>query len=467
MATIVEGRRVGAGWPADPPNVRRYSLTFSGLFILVFSASVWVDWPPGAWPAIVSFTLIAGAADTLRIKLGREMTFAVSMPVVLAAAMVLSPSQAAFVGFLATADVREWTRQVPPSRALFNRCQVAACALLASAAFHALGGYPVVWPGVLLPAAVALTVDATLNAAFVAWPVAWMHGSTPEAVIRRMFEPGRAASVLRYACTGLLAPLLATTWQAAGIYGLATCLVPIALAWFSFREAEGLAAAAEAVENKNKALADALDGLAAERRDERLAIAGELHDDVLPSLFQVHLMGQVLSKDLEHGRLLDLEEDARQLRSAADHAQSSIREVVTNLRSSVLGPDGLPGILRLQARSLEAASRVRFVVEVGNVDAPRAVQLAAYQVARESMVNAAKHSGAAEVGVKVWQEEDGLLRLVVEDDGCGFDSSGSGPAGHFGLLMMSERVQALGGRLDVDSVLGRGTRVLMSLPKEH
>jgi len=392
MASTEAVGRLRANLPTDLPEVRRYSLAFSCAFLLVFAVAASAWWMPDQWPALVSFTCVACAADAMRIRLGREMTFAVSLPVVLASGMVLAPAQAAFVGFLADVDKREWTGQIPVSRALFNRSQVGACALLSSAAFHALGGHPISWPGVLLPATFALLVDAVVNAASVAWPVARMHGTTPAEVVARMFEPGRVASVLRYLCTGLLAPLLATAWLAAGIFGLATCLVPIALAWFSFREAEALASAAEIVEQKNRALADALAGVAAERRDERLSIAGELHDDVLPTLFQVRLMGEVLSKDLEHGRLLDLEEDVKAVRASTEHAQSAIRVVVSNLRGSVLGPDGLAATLRLQARSLEAASHVRFGLDIEEVEASRVAHLAAYQVAREAMVNAARIS---------------------------------------------------------------------------
>ncbi len=100
------------------------------------------------------------------------------------------------------------------------------------------------------------------------------------------------------------------------------------------------------IEVKDEALRNVEEQMLRERRDERMALAGELHDEVLPPLFKVHLMGQVLRQDLNTGRLLDLDEDLPELLSATEVAQAAIRVLVRDLRRSQLGPGGLVDTLR-------------------------------------------------------------------------------------------------------------------------
>ena len=123
-----------------------------------------------------------------------------------------------------------------------------------------------------------------------------------------------------------------------------------------------------------------------------MVLAGELHDEVLPPLFKVHLMGQVLKQDLSSGRLLDLDEDLPQLIEATEAAQSAIRDLLGDLRRSPLGAGGLVPTLRLLADQLEGMGSPRILLDVSPVDASEHSQLLTYQVAREALSNAAKHS---------------------------------------------------------------------------
>jgi signal transduction histidine kinase len=92
-------------------------------------------------------------------------------------------------------------------------------------------------------------------------------------------------------------------------------------------------------------------------------------------------------------------------------------------------------------------------------------QLLAYQVIREALHNAAKHAKASHVFVRLWRDQE-AVRLSVADDGLGFDVQSVDRDRHFGLLLMTERVEAAGGRLVIDSMLGRGTTVAASIPAE-
>ena len=89
------------------------------------------------------------------------------------------------------------------------------------------------------------------------------------------------------------------------------------------------------------------------------------------------------------------------------------------------------------------------------------VEVAAYFVASEALANAAKHSEASRIDVAL-SRRDGLLLLTVRDDGVG----GADLARGSGLVGLTDRVEALGGSIDVESRPGHGTQVVAELPVE-
>jgi signal transduction histidine kinase len=196
-----------------------------------------------------------------------------------------------------------------------------------------------------------------------------------------------------------------------------------------------------------------------------MVVAGELHDEVLPPLFKVHLMGQVLKQDLSAGRLLDLDDDLPELISATQSAQGAIRSLVGDLRRSAIGSGGLNATLGLLAQQLESAGSPRIQLHLQEVGGSRVTQLLVYQVAREAMTNASKYSRGSRISVRLWVQE-GLIRLIVEDDGIGFNPRLVNKHEHFGLQLIEERVEAARGSVVIDSMLGGGTRVVATLPPE-
>ncbi|MGA2473209.1 MAG: ATP-binding protein, partial [Acidimicrobiales bacterium] len=83
------------------------------------------------------------------------------------------------------------------------------------------------------------------------------------------------------------------------------------------------------------------------------------------------------------------------------------------------------------------------------------------RILREAMTNA-KHGASSRVTVRL-RQDDGI-RLVVEDDGCGFDPDGTSPSGGFGLLSMRERAESVGGLFNLHSAPSHGTRVEVAVP---
>jgi PAS domain S-box-containing protein len=137
-------------------------------------------------------------------------------------------------------------------------------------------------------------------------------------------------------------------------------------------------------------------------------------------------------------------------------ALEELRELARGIHPAVLSDRGLePAIETLAART---PVPVQFVVELDE-RLPEPVEAAAYYVVAEALTNAAKHARASEVTVRI-ERDDGFARIEVADDGVG----GAGAGGGSGLRGLADRVEALGGRLALDSPVGQGTTVRAEIP---
>jgi signal transduction histidine kinase len=186
---------------------------------------------------------------------------------------------------------------------------------------------------------------------------------------------------------------------------------------------------------------------------ERRRIERNLHDGAQQRLVAVAL-------DLQAARLGS--EKRASVSAALDQAVDDLgraikelRDLANGLHPSILGEEGLVAALEAVADHLPLQVRVdarpdRF---------PPEVEATAYYVACEALTNAAKHAGATSVEVRVSSSADSLL-IEVRDDGVG----GAAVAGGSGLRGLADRVDAVGGRFDLDSPPGRGTTVRVELP---
>lgn len=413
----------------------------------------------GLWAAIVA------AVDLVPVRVWGSVSVSMSFPVTLAAGMIFLPTEAALVAFFGSFDPRELKGDVSLAKSIFNRSQVAASVMAGSALFHMLDGAVVDWPKVLLPGVAALLLDAGLNFLLVASAVSIEGRSAPRGVLQRMFGASPLHYLAGYLLLGLLALPLAAAVAVGGIWALLLFLAPLVLAREMFRQTQQVLYATERIRQKDVALLGAAGEMARERKDERLALAGELHDEVLPSLFKVHLMGQVLKQDLAAGRLLELDDDLPELLLATDAAQRAIRDLLGDLRRSPLGAGGLVPTVRMLVDQLAAAGAPPVVIDEEQFESTPLAQLLAYQVIREALHNAAKHAQASRIEVRLRGDET-MVRVSVTDDGSGFDWFRVDGNRHFGLQIMKERLEAAGGRMSIDSRLGSGTTVGASIPKD-
>jgi len=176
-------------------------------------------------------------------------------------------------------------------------------------------------------------------------------------------------------------------------------------------------------------------------------------------------MGEVLRHDLASGRLLDLEHDLPELLTATEGAADSIRSVIRDLRSSSIGRGGLTPTVGLLIQDLGSKTETTIKADLADVGGSSQIQLLVYQVAREALQNAVNHSGARQIQVRLHRVGP-TIHLEVVDDGCGFAPATVDRKQHFGLQLMEERLQMVGGRLVIDTSPGAGTRIFAEFPRE-
>jgi signal transduction histidine kinase len=203
------------------------------------------------------------------------------------------------------------------------------------------------------------------------------------------------------------------------------------------------------------------DRLIATHDAERRRLERDLHDGA-----QQHLVALTVNLRLAQtisGR--SPERAAHLLTEQGDAAQVAI-ETLTSLSRGIypplLGAEGLVPALQ----SAAATSSIPVTVDTTTTERPpRAVEAALYFCCMESVQNAAKHSGAACVSVRL-ADQAGWWRLSIVDQGAGFDSQGvAAPGAGVGLVNMHDRLDAVGGTLSVESQPGLGTTVTAEVPR--
>lgn len=198
--------------------------------------------------------------------------------------------------------------------------------------------------------------------------------------------------------------------------------------------------------------------------EERSRLARELHDSVTQSLYSVTMYTEAAARLITTGHESGAAEYLREARDTAQEALREMRLLIYQLRPPVLEKGGLAVALqvRLDAVERRGGMRAELVVE-GEDRLPPAVQAELHQIAQEALNNALKHAHARQVKVRLSFSEATTL-LEVEDDGAGFDPATAAAGGGLGLRGMQERAQKIGGRLQISSAPGRGTRITVEAP---
>jgi signal transduction histidine kinase len=188
---------------------------------------------------------------------------------------------------------------------------------------------------------------------------------------------------------------------------------------------------------------------------ERRRVGRDLHDGAQQRLMAVSNLLTATSRKLdgEDAGARQLVELARDELSAAN---AELRELARGLHPVALAERGLHDALE----SLTAGCAIPVELDVPELELPESAALAAYYLVAESLTNVSRYAQASRARVRATLD-DGALRVEVADDGVG----GANPTAGTGLRGLADRMQILGGRLEVDSPAGAGTRVTATIPR--
>lgn len=199
--------------------------------------------------------------------------------------------------------------------------------------------------------------------------------------------------------------------------------------------------------------------------EEIKRIAYAVHDEAGQLLVAVHLALAELNSNLPNQQKQQLARVQEMLKQV----EEQLRRYSHELRPSVLDDLGWMPALRFLADGVYKRSGLFVEIETtvkGRL--PGSHETVLYRVVQEALTNATKHSKAKSVHISI-QHNGPMLCCSVHDDGVGFDEqslrSGSKRAG-LGLVAMRERLNAIGGTLFIESALGRGTKIVIQIPRE-
>ncbi|MBH5320609.1 sensor histidine kinase [Paenibacillus sp. GSMTC-2017] len=210
------------------------------------------------------------------------------------------------------------------------------------------------------------------------------------------------------------------------------------------------------------------------QEEERKRIAREIHDGPAQSLANIVLRTEIAERmiikqqfELVQGELVDLKS---QVRSGLEE----IRKIIFNLRPMALDDLGLVPALRKFAQDFEEKSRIRtkFDLTGKEIRMPSAMEAAIYRMVQEAFSNVLKHANASYVSLEINYKQQ-VISLTIQDNGVGFMVGSVGKPtsrnSHFGLVGMRERVELIEGRMDIDSKIGQGTKIVIDIPttSEH
>ena len=203
--------------------------------------------------------------------------------------------------------------------------------------------------------------------------------------------------------------------------------------------------------------------------EERVRIARELHDGLAQVLGYINTQTLAVRRLLAAGDVGAAQEQLAAMERAAQRVYIDIREAIVGLRTSTARSAGLgPSLVEYVAefaRMSAIAARVDADPQTADVVLAPSTEIQLVRIVQEALSNVRKHARAEHAWVRL-TVEDGQLLVEVEDDGRGFDPDAPAPTGwpRFGLQTMRERAAAVGGRLELDAGLGRGTSLRVMVP---
>ena len=226
-----------------------------------------------------------------------------------------------------------------------------------------------------------------------------------------------------------------------------------------------LAVMSRKVQSAQEGLHDYIGAITAAQEEERMRLARELHDDTIQAVIALKQRVQLAQKSVkdQSGR-----QSLKELEFLAEQTIENLRRLTRALRPIYLEDLGLVTALEMLARETSQANHLEIDFQKTGQERrlSHEVELAIYRIAQEALNNVVRHAKAEHAALQI-HFADKETKLEISDNGIGFQMPNSptdfAPSGHFGLLGIRERADLIGARLEVESALGKGTRLRVRL----
>jgi signal transduction histidine kinase len=227
----------------------------------------------------------------------------------------------------------------------------------------------------------------------------------------------------------------------------------------------------EALGNRERTLQELVKRLLGAQEEERRRVAYEVHDGLAQVAVAAHQNLQAFARryppDSEQGRK-ELATVLTQVKATVSDA----RKVIANLRPTALDDLGLAAAISLEVERLDDEGyHVTYDERLGEERLPKEIEITLFRVLQEALTNVRKHADTRRVSIELIRR-DGEVFLAVHDFGKGFDPAaletlGGRPGERVGFAGMRERVNTLGGELEIQSRQGEGTLITAAIPLDR
>jgi two-component system, NarL family, sensor kinase len=202
------------------------------------------------------------------------------------------------------------------------------------------------------------------------------------------------------------------------------------------------------------------------QEEERLRISTDLHDRLGSMLSTIKLMFGAMGEKIDKAQ----DENKMQLDKAndlIDHACVEVRRISHNLGTGMIASFGLVKSLEELADGLNQTGKIRCNFQSHQMDEhlPVHIEVEIYRIVQEAVNNTLKHATASIIDIQINRLDD-EINMHIEDNGSGFDVDDKKKSGGLGLTNLQKRAEKIGGKLHIDSFVGRGTTVILEIPLE-
>jgi len=197
-------------------------------------------------------------------------------------------------------------------------------------------------------------------------------------------------------------------------------------------------------------------------KDERNVIANELHDSLAQTLASLRFQVRILDQSLQPVGDFMAIKTIESVEHGLDEAVTDLRELIAHCRVPIEQQGLVPAVKRaVEKFRKETGIHILLQADEQTLPLPSNIELNAYRIVQEALTNIKKHANAYIVRVLLQHDDQGNIRILIENDGKGFDQRKihSSEGDHLGLTIMRERARHLGGELKIESEPDEGTRV--------